>query len=65
MSIAGVRDSRLAGPFLTVYRRARMLVIGRTPWFVMYGAYRLVRRMPRVYFLMRAVIMNELDGRAK
>jgi len=65
MALADVRNSRLTQPLLTVYRRLRILVLSRTPWSVMYGGYRVLRRFPRLYFLLRAVVMNEMDGQTK
>jgi hypothetical protein len=65
MALAEVRNSRLIQPILTVYRRVRILILSRTPWSVMYGGYRVLRRFPRLYFLLRALVMNEIGGPAK
>ena len=43
---------------------ARRQLIGRLPVGATYAAYRLIRRAPRGYLLMRAVLMREMAGRS-
>jgi len=50
---------------LTIYHWVRRQVIGRLPWGTTFVFYRLVRRFPRVYFMLRAVLMSEMVGRSK
>ena len=47
------------------YRWFRRQVIGRVPWGVSFGVYRLIRRTPRMYFLLRLVVMGEMAGPPK
>lgn len=47
---------------LSLYRWVRSQAIGRIPWGVSYAAYRMIRRLPRAYFLLRAVLMGEMAG---
>jgi len=43
----------------------RRQLIGWIPIRIVYGAYRTIRRIPRLYLLMRAFLMREMAGRSK
>jgi len=63
------RSSTLANGFVTlglsVSRWARSQVIGLLPWGALYFAYRLIRRLPRLFFLLQAVLMGKMSGPSK
>jgi len=59
------REHRLWLAALRVYRWSRSQIIGRLPWGASFAVYRVIRRLPRAYLLMRAVLMREMAGRSK
>jgi hypothetical protein len=61
----GSSAKRLLGPVLPLYRRTRELVLGWMPWSITFVVYRGMRRVPRLYFAIRAVIMGELSRTTK
>lgn len=52
--------SILARAGFSLFRRLRALALGWIPWSFTFFVYRIVRKFPRVYFAMRALIMGEL-----
>jgi hypothetical protein len=65
MSLSGTLANRFVTLGLSVYRWVRSQAIGRLPWGASYFAYRLIRRAPKLYFLLRAVLMGEMSGPSK
>jgi len=50
---------------LAGYELARRLLLGWIPWSFFFWVYRVLRRSPRLFFSMQAVIMGELAGSRK
>jgi hypothetical protein len=63
--MAKTNMKRLFRLVLPLYRRVRELVLGWMPWSITFVTYRCMRRVPRLYFAIRAVIMGELSRTTK